>query len=73
MPGAVRWTGVREWAGRMARDVNWYVTSLMGDRAYGNYVAHHRSVHGDDPPLGERDFWIQRYRDQDANPGSRCC
>lgn len=61
------------WAGRMARDVSWYVTSLMGDRAYATYAAHHRAVHGDDPPMTERQFWAERYREQDSNPGSRCC
>ncbi len=71
--GAVQWAGVVERAGRMVRGVGWYVTSLMGDRAYEMYVTHHRAEHGEDPPLGERDFWVQRYRDQDANPGSRCC
>lgn len=59
--------------GRVARDIRWYVTSLMGDTAYQTYLAHHRGGHGDDPPLGEREFWAERYRDQGNNPGSRCC
>lgn len=58
---------------RAVRGVGWYVTSLMGDRAYGNYVAHHRSTHDGQPPLNEREFWKERYREQDLTPGSRCC
>jgi len=58
---------------RAVRGVRWYVSSLMGDTAYGNYVVHHRSTHDDQPPLNERDFWKERYRDQDLTPGSRCC
>lgn len=60
-------------ASRVVRSVCWYVTSLMGDRAYETYVAHHLAGHPDTPPIGERQFWIERYRDQDDNPGSRCC
>jgi len=58
---------------RAVRGVGWYVMALMGDTAYGNYVAHHRSTHGDEAPLTEREFWKERYREQDLTPGSRCC
>lgn len=58
---------------RGARSVWWYLTALMGDTAYRTYVEHHRAVHPDEEPLTEREFWRQRYADQDANPGSRCC
>ena len=61
------------WAGRAARVLGWYVTSLMGDRAYEAYVAHHQTRHPERPPLDEREFWIERYRDQEITPGSRCC
>jgi len=49
------------------------VTSVMGDRAYADYVAHHRSTHPGHEPLSERMFWIERYREQERDPGSRCC
>ena len=61
------------WAGRGARNIRWYVTSLMGDRAYEIYVAHLAVEHPGEPPLSEREFWVQRYREQEATPGARCC
>lgn len=61
------------WVGRAVRGLGWYVTSVMGDRAYADYVAHHRSTHPGHEPLSERMFWIERYREQERDPGSRCC
>ncbi|BAJ74104.1 uncharacterized small protein [Microbacterium testaceum StLB037] len=58
---------------RVGRGIRWYVTTLMGDRAYDVYVAHHRVHHRGDVPLTERQFWRQRAAEQDANPGARCC
>lgn len=60
-------------AGRVARGVRWYVTSLMGDNAYATYLAHQRRHHPDLEPLTERQFWRERMDDQDRNPGARCC
>jgi uncharacterized short protein YbdD (DUF466 family) len=65
--------GVREWSVTAARGVRWWVTSLMGDHAYDGYLAHQRATHPDDRPLDVSEFWAERYREQDANPGSRCC
>lgn len=61
------------WLVRAGRGIRWYLTTLMGDRAYDTYVAHHRRHHPDEPPLTERQFWRQRMDDQDRNPGARCC
>ncbi len=58
---------------RLARGIRWYVTTLMGDRAYDVYVTHHRVHHPGEEPLTERQFWRQRAADQDADPGARCC
>lgn len=58
---------------RLGRGIRWYVTTLMGDRAYDVYVAHHRVHHPGEEPLTERQFWRQRAADQDADPGARCC
>ena len=58
---------------RAARGIHWYITSLMGDRAYGTYLAHHQRTHPEGVPLSERDFWRQKMDDQDRNPGARCC
>ncbi|MGL4242947.1 MAG: YbdD/YjiX family protein [Beijerinckiaceae bacterium] len=59
--------------GRAARGIRWYVESVMGDRAYPAYLEHQRATHPERPPLGPREFWAERYRAQDDDPGSRCC
>lgn len=66
-------SAVLEWVTSRSRSLAWFVTSLMGERAYDIYVAHLALEHPGQAPLGEREFWIQRYREQDANPGARCC
>lgn len=58
---------------RAARAVRWYVTSMMGDTAYAGYVDHRRRTHPGAAVLSEREFWRERYAQEDANPGSRCC
>ncbi len=58
---------------RVGRGIRWYVETLMGDRAYETYLAHHRQQHPDEPALTERQFWRERMDDQDRNPGARCC
>lgn len=62
--------------GRVAgalRSAHWYVTSLMGDGAYQHYVEHLRRTHPGLEPMSESEFWRDRHRRQDADPGSRCC
>ncbi|HTN54841.1 MAG TPA: YbdD/YjiX family protein [Microbacterium sp.] len=56
-----------------ASAVRWYVTTLMGDRAYDVYVSHQRAHHPDAELPSERQFWRDRMADQDRNPGARCC
>lgn len=58
---------------RVGRGIRWYVTTLMGDRAYDVYVRHFRAHHPQAQPLTERQFWRQRSDEQDRNPGARCC
>ena len=58
---------------RAVRGVRWYVTTLMGDRDYERYVAHLRREHPDAGVPTEKEFWRQRWAEQDANPGPRCC
>lgn len=70
--GGIRSTGRMPLA-RAARGIRWWLTSLMGDRAYETYLEHHRRHHPDDAPLGERAFWRARDDDRDRNPGARCC
>ncbi|GAB3268006.1 YbdD/YjiX family protein [Microbacterium lacusdiani] len=59
--------------GRAWRALAWYAKGLTGESKYGAYVAHERAAHPDRAPLTEREFWRCVYRDQEANPGSRCC
>ena len=56
-----------------ARGIRWWVTSVMGDNAYSRYVAHLSRTHPDEPVPTEREYWRQRYAEQDARPGARCC
>ena len=56
-----------------ARALSWYITSLMGDRAYDVYVAHLALEHPGRVPVPERQYWRERYREQDEKPGARCC
>jgi uncharacterized short protein YbdD (DUF466 family) len=63
------WQRVRSAAGA----VRWYVTTLMGDRAYDVFLAHQRRHHPDAEVPTERQFWRDRMADQDRNPGARCC
>ncbi|MCR2802037.1 YbdD/YjiX family protein [Microbacterium sp. zg-Y818] len=58
---------------RVGRGIRWYVETLMGDRAYATYLAHHCQQHPDELALTERQFWRERMDDQDRNPGARCC
>jgi uncharacterized short protein YbdD (DUF466 family) len=58
---------------RAARGVRWYVTTLMGDRDYERYVAHLRREHPDASVPTEKEFWRERWAEQEANPGARCC
>ncbi|MEY2847522.1 MAG: hypothetical protein RI885_187 [Actinomycetota bacterium] len=55
------------------RRARWFITSLMGDRAYDVYVAHRSARHPELPAITERQFWIERYREQESSPQSRCC
>lgn len=61
------------YAGRVARGIHWYMTSLMGDNAYATYVAHQRRHHPEAAVPSERQFWRDRMDAQDRNPGARCC
>lgn len=60
-------------AGRVWRALAWYAKGLTGESRYADYVAHERAAHPDREPMTEREYWRCVYREQDANPGSRCC
>ena len=60
-------------AGRLGRQIAWYVASLMGDNHYRRYLDHRRRDHPGEPVLTEREYWQRRHSAADANPGARCC
>lgn len=45
----------------------------MGDNHYRRYVEHRGRAHPGEPVLDERQYWKERHRAADTNPGSRCC
>ncbi|GHH70212.1 YbdD/YjiX family protein [Promicromonospora soli] len=55
------------------RALAWYVTGVLGESDYQRYVAHLRRVHPDAVVPTVREYWRERYAEQDANPGARCC
>lgn len=59
--------------GELAKSVQWYVHSIMGDNAYAKYCAHRLAHHPDEPLPTEKEFWKAKHRDADLNPRSRCC
>ena len=60
-------------ARRLARQVRWYVGSLMGDNHYQRYLTHRRRDHRGEPVLSEAQYWRTRHRQTETNPGARCC
>ena len=58
---------------RLSRQVRWYVSSLMGDNHYQRYLMHRRRDHPGEPALSEAQYWRMRYRQTEADPGTRCC
>ncbi|MCZ9309289.1 YbdD/YjiX family protein [Corynebacterium uberis] len=58
---------------RALKAVRWYLGAMMGEQDYPRYVAHLRAHHPDAPVPTEREFWRNRWAEQDANPGARCC
>lgn len=60
-------------AGRLARQIRWYVSSLMGDNHYQRYLTHRRGDHPGEPVLSEAQYWHMRHQHTETNPGARCC
>ena len=60
-------------AGKLARQVRWFVSSLMGDNHYQRYVTHRRRDHPGEPVISEAQYWRMRHRQAETNPGARCC
>ena len=66
-------SGILQQTGRVLKGVRWYFTNLMGDQAYAGYVSHQQATHPEEPPMTNREFWADRYKEQERNPSSRCC
>lgn len=64
---------VTDVAARAWRWLVWFARGLTGEARYDAYLAHERACHPGREPMTEREFWRDRYRAQDADPGSRCC
>lgn len=56
-----------------ARQVRWYVGSLMGDTHYRRYLDHRARTHPGEPVLSESEYWRLRHRLTESDPGARCC
>lgn len=50
-----------------------YWGEVLGEKDYEKFVAHQRAHHPHESIPSEREYWHQRWADQDSNPGSRCC
>ncbi|CAN7344625.1 YbdD/YjiX family protein [Mycobacterium frederiksbergense] len=60
-------------ARQAARQITWYVGTLMGDNHYRRYVELRTRTHPGEPVPTEREYWKLRHAAADANPGARCC
>ncbi|MBF0815759.1 YbdD/YjiX family protein [Microbacterium paludicola] len=59
--------------GRAWRGLVWFARGVTGEAKYDAYVAHERAAHPDRDPMTAKEYWRCVYREQDANPGARCC
>lgn len=57
----------------MLREMRRFARGVLGSDAYDKYVHHHRIMGCEHPLLSEKEFWRAKYREQDENPGARCC
>jgi uncharacterized short protein YbdD (DUF466 family) len=53
-----------------AQDAWQVLRGVLGERAYEDYLVHHRAHKPDEPPMSEREFWRRR---GDREPPARCC
>jgi len=58
---------------RTARQIGWYIGTLMGDTHYRRYVEHRRRTHPGEPVLNEAEYWKMRHRNTETSPNPRCC
>ncbi|MEP7160973.1 MAG: YbdD/YjiX family protein [Dermatophilaceae bacterium] len=58
---------------RGATGLRWWWRGVVGADAYEHYVAHLRACHPDTAVPSERQFWKNRYDEEERNPTARCC
>ena len=53
--------------------LRWWWRGVTGADAYERYAAHLRATHPEAPVPSEREFWREKYADQERSPTTRCC
>lgn len=71
--GAGTEADVRARVGAFLREVRRFARGIMGSDAYDKYLTHHRVTGCTHAPLSEREFWREKYAEEDRNPQGRCC
>lgn len=57
----------------LARGVAWFWRGVTGADAYDRYCAHLIRTHPDRALPTKKEFWREKYDDQERNPRTRCC
>lgn len=60
-------------AGSALRAIRWYWSGVTGADAYERYVAHLRRARPACAVPTKKEFWREKYADQERNPTQRCC
>ncbi len=58
---------------RGANGLRWFWNGMVGADAYERYVAHLRRQHPDCEIPTVKQFWRDKYDEQERNPKTRCC
>lgn len=59
---------VRAW-----KNLMWFFRGVTGVDAYERYCAHLAAHHPEAPVPDERQFWKDKWAEQERNPKTRCC
>ncbi len=57
----------------LAKEIRRFARGIVGSDAYDKYLHHHMVTGCEHPPMTEKEFWRAKSRDQELNPGTRCC
>ncbi|AZA08355.1 MULTISPECIES: YbdD/YjiX family protein [Corynebacterium] len=50
-----------------------FLKGVMGADKYERYVEFHERSGCTHAPMSRKEFWREHYKEQDRNPGARCC